>query len=139
FFVQSDKESNQRKRFGCFESKATSAMLAQAGATLGILPKVAPGARPCAPPFGCPSVSRVTGGAQQRQRQRQKQRRSRNTAKVEPSQNKISATATTTATTTATATALATAVGNRSRRQQQPQPQPQPQRKLATSSVVYPK
>jgi hypothetical protein len=29
-------------------------VLAQAGATLGILPKVAPGARPCAPPSGCP-------------------------------------------------------------------------------------
>ncbi|MBT2754018.1 hypothetical protein J7J50_22930, partial [Lysobacter sp. ISL-50] len=54
FFVQSHKESNQRKGFGCFESKATSAMPAQAGATLGILPKVAPGARPCAPPSGCP-------------------------------------------------------------------------------------
>ncbi|MBT2749442.1 hypothetical protein J7J64_23755, partial [Lysobacter sp. ISL-42] len=54
FFVQSHKESNQRKGFSCFESKATSAVPAQAGATLGILPKVAPGARPCAPPFGCP-------------------------------------------------------------------------------------
>ncbi|MFD0322697.1 hypothetical protein [Lysobacter gummosus] len=29
-------------------------MPTQAGATLGILPKVAPGARPCAPPSGCP-------------------------------------------------------------------------------------
>ncbi|MBT2782423.1 hypothetical protein, partial [Lysobacter sp. ISL-52] len=65
------KESNQRKGFSCFESKATSAVLAQAGATLGILPKVAPGARPCAPPSGCPSVSRVTGGARQQQQQQQ--------------------------------------------------------------------
>ncbi|MFD0326175.1 hypothetical protein [Lysobacter gummosus] len=34
---------------------------------------MAPGARPCAPPFGCPSVSRVTSGA----RPELKQRRSR--------------------------------------------------------------
>ncbi|MFD0325196.1 hypothetical protein [Lysobacter gummosus] len=43
-------------------------MPTQAGPTLGILPKVGPGARPCAPPFGCPSVSRVTSDAPQQQK-----------------------------------------------------------------------
>ncbi|MBT2780155.1 hypothetical protein, partial [Lysobacter sp. ISL-52] len=95
------KKVTKERALGCFESKATSALLAQAGPAVGILPTAGPGARPCAPPSGCPwsrellaapsngnnkkpkpkqsaakrSQAKTKSRQRQRQRQRQQQRR----------------------------------------------------------------